>query len=309
MVKLPDLRLLVVEACESFNQSQRRICAAFGLCRGSIRYVSKHEDRPIRDRLRALAQERHRFGYRRLHVLLQREGIVMNIKKTYRLYTDEGLSVKKRKGRKRASGTRTPLVKATRLNQIWSLDFVSDALSDGRRFRILSVVDQYSRECIGLVVDTSLSGTRVARELTKLMALRAKPDLIVSDNGTELTSKAILMWAADHKINWHYITPGRPMENGYTESFNGSFRDECLNEHWFESLRHARRIISDWQEDYNYVRPHSSLGYQTPASFAAKNTKQQDPVNACPVMGALPAPCFHNTEQLSSKLRLYSDLG
>jgi len=162
------------------------------------------------------------------------------------MYTSEGLSVKKRKGRKRAVGTRTPLVKATQLNQIWSLDFVSDALSDGRRFRILSVVDQYSRECIGLVVDTSLSGVRVARELTKLISTRSKPDVIVSDNGTEFTSKAILMWAAEHKINWHYITPGRPMENGYTESFNRSLRDECLNEHWFESLWQARNIIGDW---------------------------------------------------------------
>lgn len=301
MVKLPDLRQLVVETCQNFNHSQRRVCAALGLCRSSIRYVCQRQDQLIRNRLRALAHERHRFGYRRLHVLLQREGIFMNIKKTYRLYTDEGLSVKKRKGRKRALGTRVPLVKATRLNQIWSLDFVSDALSDGRRFRILSVVDQYSRECIGLVVDTSLSGLRVARELTNLIATRSKPDVIVSDNGTEFTSKAILMWSANHKINWHYIRPGRPMENGYTESFNGSFRDECLNEHWFESLGQARSIIKDWQEDYNYVRPHSSLDYQPPASFASnENTMQQEAASACLVRAALSASCFSLTAQLIS---------
>lgn len=259
MVKLPDLRPWVVEACQSFNRSQRRICAALGICRSSIRYTCKRQDQLIRERLRVLSHERHRFGYRRLHILLKREGIVINLKKTYRLYTQEGLRVRKRKGRKRAIGTRVPLGQATRLNQIWSLDFVSDAFADGRRFRILSVIDQYSRQCIGLIVDTSLSGARVARELTRLITTRAKPEAIVSDNGTEFTSKAILMWSTKHKVNWHYITPGRPMENGFTESFNGSFRDECLNEHWFESLRHAQKIISNWQDDYNRL---CSAGYK-----------------------------------------------
>lgn len=298
MVKLPDLRRLVVEAGQSFNRSQRRVCAALGICRSSVRYTCKRPDQLIRQRLRVLSHERHRFGYRRLHILLKREGIVMNVKKTYRLYKEEGLAVKKRKGRKRAVGTRAPLTKATRINQIWSLDFVSDALADGRRFRILSIIDQYSRECVGLIADTSLSGARVARELTKLMSIRAKPSVIVSDNGTEFTSKAILIWAMEHKVNWHYITPGCPMENGYTESFNGSFRDECLNEHWFVSLKHARDIIKEWQDDYNHIRPHSSLGYETPASTAAQGGKQNKAVSACLIRGALPATCFPQMQNI-----------
>lgn len=186
--------------------------------------------------------ERRRFGYRRLHILLGRHGHDLNIKKTYRLYREEGLMVRKRKGRKRALGTRQSLPIPDCINQIWSLDFMSDALSDGRRFRILTVVDQFSRECLALVVDTSLSGLRVARELDQLIDRRGSPLMIISDNGTELTGKAILTWASTHGIGWHYITPGRPMENGYTESFNGSFRDECLNENWFMSLTHARQL-------------------------------------------------------------------
>jgi putative transposase len=193
----------------------------------------------------------------------------MNLKKTYRLYREEGLAVKRRKGRKRAIGTRAPLPRATQLNHIWSLDFMSDALHDGRRFRILGVMDQYSRECLDLTVDTSISGHRVVRELSRLMEHHGKPGVIVSDNGTELTSRAVLQWAAQHDIQWHYITPGKPSENGFTESLNGKIRDECLNENWFLNLQHAKQIIAAWRQDYNHVRPHSSLNYQTPVEFKA----------------------------------------
>lgn len=206
-----------------------------------------------------------------------------NHKKVYRVYREEGLSVKRRKGRKRALGTRQPLPVADCINQVWSLDFVSDALSDGRRFRILTVVDQCSRECLGLIADTSLSGLRVARELDQIIARRGKPLMIVSDNGTELTSRAILEWVDQVKLEWHYITPGKPTENGYTESFNGSFRDECLNEHWFTSLIHAKHIIAAWKDDYNHVRPHSSLNYDTPAGWAEKQAQKQ--------AGGMPPAC------------------
>jgi putative transposase len=175
--------------------------------------------------------------------------------------------VKKRTGRKRAIGTRRPLPLPGRPNQVWSLDFMSDALEDGRRFRILGVMDQYSRQCLDLVADTSISGKRVARELDKLVERHGKPETVVSDNGTELTSKAILKWAADNKVAWHYITPGRPSENGFTESLNGKIRDECLNEHLFRSLSHVRDILDAWRQDYNYVRPHSSLNDRTPMEF------------------------------------------
>lgn len=255
---------------------ERRSCYALGFARSTQRYVSMRDDAALRQRLRELAAERRRFGYRRLHILLRREGWAINHKKLYRIYKEEGLSVRKRTGRKRAIGTRMKLPQAQRRNHIWSLDFMSDALEDGRRFRILGVMDQYGRRCLELVADTSISGQRVARELDRLVAIHGKPAIIVSDNGTELTSKAILQWAADNNVQWHYITPGKPSENGFTESLNGKIRDECLNEHLFRSLNHARAILDAWRQDYNHIRPHSSLNYQTPMEFLAKSGGMMD---------------------------------
>lgn len=252
---------------EVFQVSQRRACRALSVERRRLNYRSRKNDSILRERLRALAAERRRFGYKRLAIMLKREGQLHNLKKIYRLYKEEGLSVKRRKGRKRAIGTRLPLPRADKINQIWSLDFLSDALSDGRRFRILGVMDQCSRECLALVADTSIGGARVARELDALVKQHGRPHCIVSDNGTELTSRAILQWAQDNRIEWHYITPGKPTENGYTESMNGKIRDECLNEEIFGSLAYARHIIEKWRQDYNNIRPHSSLGYQTPAQY------------------------------------------
>jgi putative transposase len=245
--------------------SARRAQRVVGLSRGTAHYRSKRDDKDLREALRKIAGERRRFGYRRLAIMLKREGYVYNLKKIYRLYREEGLMVKRRKGRKRAIGSRTPLPSPDLPNQVWSLDFLSDALSDGRRFRILGVMDQCSRECLALVSDTSISGVRVVRELDNLIVQRGKPLCIVSDNGTELTSRAVLQWAQDQRIEWHYITPGKPTENGYTESLNGKVRDECLNEHLFWSLAHARHLIEAWRHDYNNVRPHSALNYRTPA--------------------------------------------
>jgi len=217
--------------------------------------------------MKRIAAERRRFGYKRLAVMLRREGHIHNLKKIYRIYKEEGLTVRRRKGRKRAIGTRLALPKPDSIHEVWSLDFLSDALSDGRRFRILGVMDQCSRECLTLAVDTSIGGVRVARELDRLVARYGKPSCIVSDNGTELTSRAILLWAQQQGIEWHYITPGKPRENGFTESLNGRIRDECLNEHVFETLAHARRLVEDWREDYNTVRPHGSLGNIPPAAY------------------------------------------
>jgi putative transposase len=252
---------------EVFQVSQRRACRALSVDRRRLKYQSRKDDGVLRERLRALAAERRRFGYKRLAIMLKREGQIHNLKKIYRLYKEEGLSVKRRKGRKRAIGTRLPLPRADMINQIWSLDFLSDALSDGRRFRILGIMDQCSRECLALVADTSIGGVRVARELDTLVRQLGKPHCIVSDNGTELTSRAVLQWAQDNRIEWHYITPGKPTENGYTESMNGKIRDECLNEEIFGSLAYARHIIEAWRQDYNNIRPHSSLGYQTPTQY------------------------------------------
>ena len=224
----------------------------------------------MRQRLRALAHERRRFGYRRLHVLLRREGFTVNHKRLFRLYREERLMVRRRGGRKRALGTRAPMLVPQWPNDRWSLDFVSDQFIDGRRMRILVVVDDCTRECLALVPDTSISGIRVARELDRLLVAYGKPKTIVSDNGTELTSNAILRWADDHKVEWHYIAPGKPVQNAFAKSFIGRLRDELLNETLFRSLPHARAALDAWRSDYNHDRPHSRLGWLSPATYAAQ---------------------------------------
>lgn len=190
----------------------------------------------------------------------------MNHKKLRRIYKEEGLAVKRRRGRKRATGTREPMPEPTGPGVRWSLDFVSDTFGAVRRFRMLNVIDDYTRECLALVADTSISGHRVARELDRIIRLYGKPETIVSDNGTELTSRAILDWQNRTGIAWHYIDPGKPQQNGFVESFNGRLRDECLNEEVFDSLVHARRILAHWRHDYNHIRPHSSLGGLAPVA-------------------------------------------
>ncbi|MBO9136443.1 IS3 family transposase [Rhizobium sp. B230/85] len=245
--------------------SERRACQIISADRKTIRYQSNRPpETELRAKLRDLANERRRFGYRRLFVLLRREGESSGINRIYRLYREEGLSVRKRKARRRAVGTRAPILVEAKANARWSLDFVHDQFACGRRFRVLSIFDDVTRECLAAIPDTSISGRRVARELTTLIERRGKPGMIVSDNGTELTSNAILAWSKDHKVEWHYIAPGRQMQNGYVESFNGRMRDESL----FFGLDHARSAIAEWAEDYNHFRPHSSLGYQTPADYA-----------------------------------------
>jgi putative transposase len=252
-----------------YEVSERRACSALGADRTSVRYRSgRPDDAAIRTRLRELASIRRRFGYRRLHILLEREGIVMNHKKLRRLYREERLQVRRRGGRKRALGTRAPMTLPQGPNQRWSLDFLSDAMTDGRRFRILAVVDDFTRECLVLAADTSLPGLRVVRELDDLMRTRGRPAMIVSDNGTELTSMAILRWSQERQVEWHYIAPGKPQQNAFVESFNGRLRDELLNETLFSSLSQARETLSLWKDDYNTIRPHSGLGNLTPDAYA-----------------------------------------
>jgi len=267
----------VARLVEQRGLSQVRACRLVGLNRSSMNYRPRRpDDALLRQRLRELAAERRRFGYRRLGWLLEREGHVLNRKKLYRLYREEKLMVRRRKGRKRALGTRAPMTLPGAINQRWSLDFVADALSDGRRFRILCVVDDFSRECLATVVDTSLGGVRVVRELDRLTAERALPRMVVSDNGTELTSCAVLRWATG-RLEWHYIEPGKPVQNAFVESFNSKLRDECLNEHVFLTLAEARETIEAWRYDYNHLRPHSSLGALTPSEFAMLKEQQEQP--------------------------------
>ena len=264
-------------AIEDRGYSQRRACGLVGIDPRVYRYrSSRADDAALRGRLRELASQRRRFGYRRLHLLLKREGVQVNWKKLYRLYREERLTVRRRGGRKRALGMRAPMAIPDGPNQRWSLDFVSDTLTDGRRFRILCVIDDFSRECLAAVVDNSLSGERVARELDTLAGRRGHPCMIVSDNGTELTSNAILSWQEERQVEWHYIAPGKPMQNGLVESFIGRLRDECLNERLFHTYRHARESIEEWRVDYNLNRPHTSLGGLTPNEFATRSREDHN---------------------------------
>ncbi len=269
MVTPAARREAVTHLREAYEMSERRATQVIGTDRSSMRYRStRPDDASLRERLKALAQERRRFGYRRLHVLLRREGHAVNRKRVQRLYREEELTVRRRGGRKRALGERRPIKPALVANQRWSLDFVADQMTDGRRFRILEVYDDCTRECLALVADTSIPGRRVARELDAIIAWRGKPTTIVSDNGTALTSNAILEWADERQVGWQYIAPGRPQQNGFSESFNGRLRDELLNETLFRSLPDARAKLEAWRRDYNEMRPHSSLGYLTPSNYA-----------------------------------------
>ena len=216
------------------------------------------------------------MSYRRLFILLRREGEPSGVNRIHRLYREEGLSVRRRRARRKAVGTRAPILVEAKANARWSLDFVHDQFANGRRFRILNIVDDVTKECLGAIPDTSISGRLVARELAAIIDRRGKPGMIVSDNGTEFTCNAMLAWCKDMNVNWHFIAPGKPMQNGFVESFNGRMRDELLNETLFFDLVHARQAISEWTADYNLQRPHSSLGYLTPAAFAANFTATGD---------------------------------
>ncbi len=250
--------------------SQRQACSLVGIWRGTCRYQVKdnREDDLIRQRLRDLAVARPRFGSPRLGVLLRQELGVINHKRVERLYAEEGLQLPKRRKKLRRSFSRNmPVETPTGPMQRWSMDFVQDSLRDGRRFRTLTIVDQFSRECPAIVVDTSISGQRVTRVLEELAKVTGLPQVIVMDNGPEFTSKAMLSWAQERGVRLHFIDPGKPTQNAYIESFNGKFRDECLNLYWFNDLQEARRIIEEWRQDYNRARPHSSLGYLAPETF------------------------------------------
>ena len=254
-----------------FGYSERRACRLIGIGRGTYRYKAvKNHDGNMLERLKELAQERRRFGYRRLHILLKREGFAVNHKKVYRIHREEKLSIKTRKNKRSSWSPRVVVPGPLRSNERWSLDFIHDSMYSGRRFRCLSVVDDYTRECLAIEVDTSIGGTRVARVLDRVAEMRGVPDSIITDNGPEFTSKALDQWAYQRGVRVYFIRPGKPIENCFIESFSGKFRDECLNEHWFMSLDDARRKIEQWRIDYNRFRPHSSLNNLTPEEFAEK---------------------------------------
>jgi putative transposase len=253
--------------------SERRACKLLEMDRSSYRYEPQPEgDAELRQDLIELARQKPRFGYRRLGVLLERRGHRANHKRLYRLYREEHLAVRRLK-RKHVSRAAEPLANLSKANQEWSMDFVSDGLATGRALRIFTLVDSFTRECLALEVDSCLSSRRVTRVLDWVMEQRGAPEAIRCDNGPEFTSRHYLAWCEDHKIRPVHIQPGRPMQNGYVESFNGRFRDECLNANWFATMADARQKIESWRHDYNHERPHSSLGYRAPQEFAAELLK------------------------------------
>lgn len=265
MVTPAARREAVAHLQERFIVSERCACRLVGVSRSTVRYQPRrNDDAALIERLRELAQERPRFGYRRLHALLQREGQVVNHKRVYRLYRATGLAVPRRKRKRVAVRRGQPVRIGTRPNEHWSLDFMSDTLCTGRRLRTLSILDTCTREALAIAVDTSLPSLAVTRVLEGILLLRQRPERITLDNGPELTSRWFDQWADHNGIELDYIEPGKPVQNAVMESFNGRFRDECLNSHWFTSLEDARRTIEAWRIDYNRERPHSSLDYRTP---------------------------------------------
>ncbi len=272
--------------------SERGACRLASFSRSSYRRRSLRApaDQPLRERLLELAAERPRFGYRRLHVLLRREAWVINRKRVYRVYRELGLAVRRKKRKRVAQANRLPRVVPIAPDIQWSMDFMRDTLASGRVFRTLNVVDDATRECLAIEVDTSISGQRTGRVLDAVTAKRGRyPARLVLDNGPECTSKALDQWAYQHGVELVFIRPGKPTENCFVESFNGKFRDECLNLHWFLSLEDARRRIEDWRIDYNYVRPHSSLNNEPP-SLAARGA------GLLPTPSASAPPFFQPTQ-------------
>ena len=251
--------------------SERRACSLMGLSRTVLRYEARGERDcgVLRSRILLLASQRRRFGYRRIHALIRREGLTVNCKRVQRIYCEERLQVTRRKRRRGVAVERRTLEVPQAPNEVWSIDFVSDSLEHGRRLKCLTIVDDYTKEAIDIPVDHGISGEYVTRVLDRVGQFRGLPQVIRTDQGPEFTGNALDRWAYRNRVTLRLIQAGKPTQNAYVESFNGKFRDECLNEHWFRSLAEAREIIGAWRADYNQRRPHSALGYQTPAEFAA----------------------------------------
>jgi putative transposase len=265
-------RAVVAHVVQAHGLSERRACRLADLNLSTWQYRARRQARStLRERLKELASQRRRFGYRRLHALLRREGWRVNQKAVHRLYVEEGLQVRQRQRKRLARALRRPMLVPQAPNQRWSMDFQHDLLATGQRFRSLNIVDDFSRECPAIEVDTSLPGARVVRVLERLAETRGLPKEIIVDNGPEMIGKALDQWAWRYGVRLHFIDLGKPTQNAFIESFNGRFRDECLNENWFLDIHDARRIIEAWRIDYNSSRPHSAVGYATPEEFAASH--------------------------------------
>jgi putative transposase len=274
MVEPAAQKAAVDHLVREHQMSERRACRLLQFPRATKRYQAKSPpDDGLRQRLGELARQRQRFGYRRLTALLQREGRQANHKRVYRLYRELGLALRRKRRRLLRTGVPQTKGQPSRPNQHWAMDFVSDTLATGQSFRALTLIDQYTRECPAIEIDTSLPGLRVIRVLERLAHERGLPEEITCDNGPEFVSRRLQAWCAQKGVLLRYIDPGKPMQNGHAESFNGRLREECLNTNWFLHLADARRIIESWRQDYNAQRPHSALAYRTPQEFAALFTK------------------------------------
>lgn len=266
---------------EAYEVSIRRACEVATVPRSSYQYHPRLDRQEhLRVRLKDLAYSRVSYGYRRLHILLQREGWQVNHKRIYRLYTEQGLTLKRRKPKRSKSAVpRNVRIKPKGINNVWTMDFMSDQLADGRRFRVLTVLDVYTRECLALVAGQSIRGTDVAAVLSRIVEERETPEYIHCDNGCEFTSRAMDQWAWLNNVRLDFSRPGKPTENAYIESFNGRVRQECLNQHWFTTMDEVQRILDLWKVNYNLERPHSSLGNQSPWEFASSSCKNGKPIN------------------------------
>jgi putative transposase len=267
-VELVGARQDVAFAMEKFQVSERRACELNAVDRSSYRYEPRPDrNRDLRQKLSELARRKPRYGYRRLGVLLERDGESVNHKRLWRVYQQAGLGVRRRE-RKRLERGKVGMPLLMRPNQEWSIDFISDAIANGRAIRALTVIDGFTKESPVIEVDASLSAPRITRVLDGVIEQRGRPDALRLDNGPEFTSRCFLAWAEQRGIQLVFIQPGKPVQNSFIESFNGRFRDECLNANWFESLADARRKIEAWRQEYNQHRPHSALAYRTPEEFA-----------------------------------------
>jgi putative transposase len=266
----PIARREAVGRLRALGTSLRRACRLIGLSTATWRYQRRSDptNLQLRERLQAHAAERPRFGYRRLHTLVDRDGLHVNHKRVYGVYREAGLQVRRRRRKRLTRGQRVPLPLPSRRGERWSMDFMVDTLADGRGFRTLNIVDDFTRECVAIEVDRSLPGLRVVRVLDRLAETSGLPNTLVMDNGPEFSGRVLDTWASARGVHLRFIRPGKPIENAFVESFNGKFRDECLNEHWFASVAEARALIEAWRVDYNTVRPHSALHGATPEQFA-----------------------------------------
>lgn len=269
-------RRAVSHLCSQHGLSQRRACGLAKVSRSTCRYRVKPKDTTIEERLKVLAVKRTTYGYRRLYHLLKREGHEVNHKKVYALYKKNELAKRKRKKKRHPQRERNPLVQASKPNEVWAMDFMTDSYGSGRKIRTLNIIDLYARECLKIEVASSLPSSKVISILDTMALERGLPERIIVDNGPEYTAKILKKWAEKNQVYLDYITPGRPMENGYIESFNGKFREECLNQNWFQNISEASIIVEQWREDYNNNRPHSSLGYLTPKEYLKRKKEEKN---------------------------------